>query len=57
MTDIKLEKISDIDKYLFTEKRLREAISKIANRYAIASTKYMNNYERKNSQHLYHTLT
>ena len=57
MTDIKLEKISDIDKHLFIETRSRGAISKIANRYAIASTKYMNNYESKNSQHLYHTLT
>ena len=33
MTDIKLEKISDIDKYLFIEKGLRRGISYIAKRY------------------------
>ena len=32
MTDIKLEKISDIDKYLFIEKGLRGRISYIAKR-------------------------
>ena len=34
MTAVKLEKISDIDKYLFMEKGLRGAISYIAQRYA-----------------------
>ena len=34
MTDVKLEKISDIDKYLFIEKGLRGGISYIAKRYA-----------------------
>ena len=42
MTGIKLEKISDIDKYLFTEKRLRGGVSCIAKRYAKANSKYMN---------------
>ena len=37
MTDIKLEKISDIDKYLFIEKGLRGGISYIAERYAKAN--------------------
>ena len=32
MTDIKLEKISDIDKYSFIEKGLRRGISYIAKR-------------------------
>ena len=32
MTDVKLEKISDIDKYWFNEKGLREGISYIARR-------------------------
>ena len=32
MTDIKLEKISEIDKYLFIEKGLRRGISYIAKR-------------------------
>ena len=56
MTDIELEKISDIDKYLFIEKGLR-GISYIAKRYAKANNKYMNDYDPKNSQHLYHTST
>ena len=34
MTAVKLEKISDIDKYLFMEKGFRGAISYIAQRYA-----------------------
>ena len=33
MTAVKLEKISDIDKYLFIEKRLGGGISYIAKRY------------------------
>ena len=56
ITGVKLEKISDIDKYLFIEKGLR-GISYIAKRYAKANNKYMNDYDPKNSQHLYHTLT
>ena len=47
MTDIKLEKISDIDKYLFVEKGLRGGISYIAKRYVKANNKYMNNYDPK----------
>ena len=53
MTDIKLEKLSNIDKYLFIEKGLRGVISYIAKRYAKANNKYMNDYDPKNSQHLY----
>ena len=34
MTGVNLEKISDIDKYLFIEKGLRGGISYIAKRYA-----------------------
>ena len=45
MTGIKLEKTSDIDKYLFTEKRLRGRISYIAKRYAKANNKYINDYD------------
>ena len=47
MTGVKLEKISDIDYYLFIEKELREGISYIANRYAKANSKYMNDYDPK----------
>ena len=47
MTAVKLEKISDIDKYLFIEKGLRGGISYIAKRYAKANNKYMNDYDPK----------
>ena len=47
MTAIKLEKISDIDKYLFIAKGLRGGISYIAKRYAKAYNKYMNDYDPK----------
>ena len=49
MTGVKLEKISDIDKYLFIEKGLRGGISYIAKRYAKANNKYMNDYDPKRS--------
>ena len=42
-----LEKISDIDKYLFIEKRLRGGISYIAKRYPKVNNKYMNDYDPK----------
>ena len=47
MTDIELEKISDIDKYLFIKKGLRGGISYIAKRYAKANNKYINDYDPK----------
>ena len=47
MIDVKLEIISDIDKYLFIEKRLRGGISYIAKKYAKANNKYMNDYDPK----------
>ena len=49
MTSIKLEKISDIDKYVFLEKGSRGGISYIAKRYAKANNKYMNDYDPKKS--------
>ena len=52
MTGVKLEKISDIEKYLFTEKGLWGGISYIAKRYAKANNKYMNDYDPKNRQNL-----
>ena len=47
MTDIKLEKISDINKYFFIEKGLRGRISYIAKRYAKANNKDINDYDPK----------
>ena len=47
MTAVNLEKIYDIDKYLFIEKGLRGGISYIAKRYAKANDKYMNDYDPK----------
>ena len=48
MTGVKLENISDIDKYLFIEKGLIGGICYIAKRYAKANNKYMNDYNPKN---------
>ena len=45
MTDVKLDKISDIEKNLFTEKGSRGGISYIAKRYAKANNKYMSDYD------------
>ena len=47
MTGVKLEKVSDIDVYLFIEKGLRGGISYISKRYAKANNKYMNDYDSK----------
>ena len=47
MTGVKLEKISDNDKYLFFEKGLRRGLSYIAKRYAKANNKYMKDYDPK----------
>ena len=47
MTGVKLDKIYNIDKYLFIEKGLRGGISYIGKRYAKANNKYMNDYDPK----------
>ena len=39
MAGVKLEEISDIDKYFFIEKGLRGRVSNIAKRYAKANSK------------------
>ena len=45
MTGVKLEKISDIDQYLFIEKGTRGGVSYIAKRYAKVNNKYMRDYD------------
>ena len=47
MASVKLENISDIDKYLLIEKGLTGGIYYIAKRYANANNKYMNDYGPK----------
>ena len=47
MTNVKLEKISDIDKYLFIKKGLRVGISFIGKKHAKANNKDMNDYDPK----------
>ena len=45
MTGMRLEKIVDIDMYLFIEKGLRGGIYYIAMRYAKTDNKYMKDYD------------
>ena len=45
MTGVKLEKISDIDMYLFIEKGLRGGISYIVKRHSKANNKYIKSYD------------
>ena len=53
MTSGKLEKIIDIDMYLFLEKGLRGRISYIAERYSEANNKYIKDYDpTKQSKHM-----
>ena len=47
MTGIELEKISDIDQYLFIEKGLRGGISYIAKRHSKANNEYCPVYNPK----------
>ena len=47
MTGVKLEQISETDKYLFIEKGLRGGVSYIRKRYAKANNKYTKNYDPK----------
>ena len=44
ITNIELEKLSDIDKYLFIERGLKGGIFYIAKRYAKASNKFFKNF-------------
>ena len=47
ITGVKVEKTSDIDKYLFIENGLRGGISYITKRYAKTNNKYTENYDLK----------
>ena len=47
MTDIKLELMTDINMFQFTEKGMRGGISYIANRYGKANNKYMKEFDEK----------
>ena len=47
MTGVELEKISNIDMYLFIEKGLRGGISYTAKRHSKANNKYIKNYDPK----------
>ena len=53
MTSVKLEKISDIDKYLLIEKGSRGGISYISKRHANANNKYMSDYDSKKTFNLF----
>ena len=52
MTGMRLEKIVDIDMYLFIEKGLRGGIYYIAKRYAKSNNKYIKNDDPKNPSNL-----
>ena len=45
MTKIKLEKISDPDKYIFIEKGMKGGINYISKRYSKASNEYWSDYD------------
>ena len=47
MTDIKLEFITDIDMFQFSEKGMRGRVSHRANHYGKANNKYMKEYDEK----------
>ena len=47
MAGVKLEKTSDIHKYLFIDKEFRGRICYIAKRFPKANNKYMNDYHSK----------
>ena len=46
MAGIELEKMSDIDQYLFIEKKLRGGISYIAKRHSKANNEYCLDYDK-----------
>ena len=53
ITNIELELLTDIEKYLFVESGIHGGISQISHRYAEAKNKYLKNYDKKESYILY----
>ena len=56
MTGVKLQKIIDIDMYLFVEKGLRRGISYVAKRCSKANNEYIKIMVLQNHQNAYRTM-
>ena len=56
-TDAKLELISNPTTHQFIERSVRGGISMIVKRYGCANNPYLPNYDLKNPQSIYYTLT
>ena len=50
MTKIELEKISDPDKYMFFEQRMRSGVSYVNKRYRYANNNYCQDYDKEKSE-------
>ena len=50
MTKIELEKISDPDKYMFFEQRMRGGVSYVNKRYRCANNNYCQDYDKEKSE-------
>ena len=50
MTKIELEKISDPDKYMFFEQRMRGGVSYVNKRHRYANNNYCQDYDKEKSE-------
>ena len=50
MTGVTLEKISDPDKYMFFEQRMRGGVSYVNKRYRYANNNYCQDYDKEKSE-------